>query len=1014
MQGCGIVILIILGGGAYLLAQKPYFQQRVEYFIKVRLEPQRHLLHGYLRLRYQNNSPDTLSGLYFHLWPNAYKRRGTPFDRQQRIAGKTRFYFATQAERGFMDSLAFQVDGQAVRPLPAHQGPKPAEGHSQALLRRAPDVVWLPFPKPLPSGQSCLIETPFRVRVPVTFSRMGRSKVQYAITQWYPKPAVYDRHGWHPLPYLDQGEYYSEWGRYEVEIEVPDNFIVAATGILQTPEEIERLRQREEATRTWIAQQSSKDTIRSLRIRRLLFLNLTLAGEAKTPPNLPAWASDTTVSPTYKVLRFTQDSVHDFAWFADPRYGIVSDTMELPNGHKVACVSVFHLPYYQAWQYTPQYIAEAIRKLSQSVGPYPYAHATAVEGGLEAGGGMEYPMITIIIPTTDTSTLRQIVVHEVGHNWFQGLLASNERLSPWQDEGVNTYYEKRILTESPTFTIDPSQRVRAAGAQSATNISLEIAAYHHLNADIALARPSHEHSPLSYALGVYQQTGTVLRSAVFAFTPERWDAAMQRYFQQWAFRHPYPEDWAESLEQEGLPGKGLLRYLRTDAEVDIRLRARRLSDTTYQIRLEEPKKYLPRPFWVEGVAVDKEEFILQDYRLPLDSSLTITVPKETRAFLVNPQLTLYERRVGNNFLYHRRLFPQWRNLRVALGAPLRLPQVHTTYLGLFPALGYNYRDGLIVGLGAYHGLFPKRIGEFHLLPMYSVLRRDLRGSVGFTLRAFPADSRIQLIELRLRSASFAGFWRTKASLEATLRRAYDRFGWRHILRLRTHHLAFQDLENRAYDWVSEGRPAYVALDWEARREEPILTLYGMLSVGHDLQGHARAEAEGRLMWRPLKQWRPWARVYAGWTAEGSPSYLQFRAAGFDPFGEAVLLDRFRESPARFLRQQMVETQGAARFSSDTLTAPALLAVNVEIPLPAFSFIALRADVGYLPSDGRSYWGLSVGLPVIRFRDRFIVGGYFPFLGDAFPDRRPESFQAILRRFVWSIQVPLDLRWALPW
>ncbi|MCX8111776.1 MAG: M1 family metallopeptidase [Bacteroidia bacterium] len=999
---------------AILTAQKPYFQQRVEYFIKVRLEPQRHLLHGYLRLRYQNNSPDSLLGVYFHLWPNAYKRPNTPFDRQQRIAGRTEFHYAKPADRGFMDSLAFRVDGQAVSPLPAHQGPKPAEGHSRALLRRAPDVAWLPFPKPLPPGQSCVIETPFRVKVPAIFSRMGRSKVQYSITQWYPKPAVYDYKGWHPLPYLDQGEFYSEWGRYEVEIEVPENFIVAATGVLQTPEEIERLRQREEATRAWIAQQPSDRMTSGAETRRILFFKLTFPGSAKTPSNLPAWASDTTISPSYKVLRFVQDSVHDFAWFADPRYGLVSDTIELPHGRKIACVSVFSLPYYQAWQYAPRYIAEAIQKLSQEVGPYPYAHATAVEGGLKAGGGMEYPMITVIIPTRDTNTLREIVIHEVGHNWFQGLLASNERLSPWQDEGINSYYEKRILTESATFTVDPSQMIRGLGARSASSMSLESAAYHHLNADIAPARPSHEQSSLSYALGVYLQTSTILRSAVFAFTPERWDAAMQRYFRQWAFRHPYPEDWAESLEQEGLPGQGLLRYLRTNAEVDIRLRARRLSDTTYQIRLEEPKKYLPRPFWIEGIAVDREEFVLQEYRLPLDSSLTIAVPRETKVLLVNPQLMLYERRVGNNFFYHRRLFSQWRNLRVVLGVPFRLPQVHTTHVGFFPAFGYNYRDGLLLGLGVYHGLFPKRIGEFHLLPMYSPLRQDLRGSVGLTLRAFPADSRIQLVELRLRSASFASFWRTKASLEATLRRAYDRLAWRHVLRLRSHHLASQDLESRAYSWINEGRPAYVALDWEARREEPVLTLYGMLSVGHDLQGHARAEAEGRLMWRPLKRWRPWARAYAGWTADDSPDYLRFRAAGYDPLGEAVLLDRFRESPTRFLRQQMVETQGAARFPSDTLTATTLFAGNVEIPLPVLSFIVLRTDVGYLPADNRSYWGLSIGLPVIHFRDRFIAGGYFPFLGDAFPNGRPESFQDILRRFVWSVQVPLDLRWALPW
>ncbi|MDW8058118.1 MAG: M1 family metallopeptidase [Bacteroidia bacterium] len=1001
-----------------LQAQRPYFQQRVEYFIRVRLEPAEHRLHGHLRLHYYNNSPDTLRGIYFHLWPNAYSRRGTAFDRQQRIGGKTRFYFSRPEERGFIDSLDFRVEGIPVKPLPATKGPAPAPGYSRAFLKHTPDVVWLPLPQPLVPGKKVEIETPFRVQVPITFSRMGRSGVQYSITQWYPKPAVYDTAGWHPLPYLDQGEFYSEWGRYEVEIEVPENFIVAATGVLQTEAEKLRLQERERLTREWLAQRETSPSAPSPSEKaprvRIRTPQSTRRQVSFILPSLPSWARDTSIASSYKKIRFVQDSIHDFAWFADPRYGIVSDTLTLPNGHRVACVGVFHLEYYQAWQYAPRYIAEAIQKLSQWVGPYPYAHATAVEGGLEAGGGMEYPMITVIIPTTDTSTLRQIVVHEVGHNWFQGLFASNERLHPWQDEGINSYYERRILTEDPTYQSDPSQVVRAIGPRSRTSIPVEKAFYHHLNADIAPAKASHEHSLISYGYGVYTQTSDILRAAVYAFTPERWDAAMRRYFQQGAFRHPSPESWAESLEQEGLPGRALLKYLRTDKEIDLRLRRKRLTETLYEVRVEEPTARLPRPFWIEAAALDKEEWRLKEYRLPLDSSVTVALPKETKLFLVNPQAFLYERRGGNNFFYTRRLFAGWRNVRFAVGAPIRFPQYYATHIGIFPAIGYNYRDGLLLGGGMFHGVFPKRVGEFHVLPMYSLLQQTLRGSAGITLRAFPADSRVQLVEVRLRTASFAGFWRSKASVEVTLRRRYDTFSGRTILRLRSHHLAFQDVESQHYTWINKGKPAYIAVDWERRWEDPIFTTASIGSVGYDLQGHSRVEVESRFYWKPFRKWHLWARSYAGWTAAGAPDYLLFRAAGFDPFGEVVLLDRFRESSNRFMRQQIPETQGGARLPVDTLRGHSLLAGSIEVSLPQFSFLVLRGDAGYFFDSQKAYWGVSLGVPVARFRDRLLVGGYFPLLGSAFQNHKPAALREVIQNFTWSINVPLDLRWALPW
>ncbi|MDW8236527.1 MAG: M1 family metallopeptidase [Bacteroidia bacterium] len=974
-------------------AQKSYFQQRVEYQIRVRLDPTRHELHGFLRLTYHNRSPDTLYGLYFHLWPNAYRDRRTAFAKQMRATYKRDFLYARPQERGWIDSLAFRVEGEPVRPLPAAQGPKPASGYSLELLRYAPDVVWVPLPKPLAPGHQTIIETPFRVRVPLCFSRMGRDQVQYQITQWYPKPAVYDAKGWHPLPYLDQGEFYSEWGRYEVEIEVPENFVVGATGVLQNEEERAWLRQREIETRTWLSQLPEGLTSR----------------ESKEFPPLPPWSRDGLPASSYKKLVFIQDSVHDFAWFADPRYEVLSDTITLPQGNRVACVALFRLEYGSVWRYAPQYIAEALQKLTSWVGAYPYAHATAVEGALQAGGGMEYPMITVISAGEDTSTLREVIVHEVGHNWFQGMLASNERLHPWLDEGMNTYYEQRMITGEERVSMELG--FRSGGLQrrlglGQADLNIVEAALHHLGLMQSLSLSAEKYSSVNYGLSVYQRTGSWLRWLSRQVSLSAWDEGMQHYYQQWAFRHPYPENWARAAEEKGIPGRAFLSVLYEEQPPNFRLRWRRLSDSLYEVRAELRKG---NPAWraFRLSAHAEGPYGKQEYLFRVDSASSVTLPAGTRRFVLNPEQLPFERKVSDNSFRPKGLFSGWRGIDWRI-LPLSYTGVERVGIGTLPAIGYNHRDGLMVGAFLNYGLFPKRTLEWHLLPLYSLPRREMRGSIGTTLRAFPTG-KVQLVEGRVRSAYFAGFWHTRVSIDLTLRKRYEVLSWRHVFRVRGYHLAFA--EEGGYRFRHIKAPAYAAIDWEARREELLWHIYGKASVGYAAGGTLRSEVEGEVLWRPLKRWYLWLRGYGGWVSENAPDYLLFRATGFDPFGEMVLLDRFRESASRLWRQQIPQTQGGWRAPVDTLKGSTLLAVNVEFPLRLFT---LRGDMGYLSSANQSYWGISVGLPVVKIRGRTVFAGYFPIAGSLYQGGRPRRFSEVWRGYTWTLAVPLDLRWAIPW
>ena len=199
----------------FLLSETDYFQQHVAYDISVELDDQEHTLAANEKIIYTNNSPDTLNFIWFHLWPNAYKNDSSALAKQFLRLGSTRFKYTKEKDRGYIDSLDFSVDGIDVD----------WEFHPEWI-----DVAKVTLPKPLLPNGIVTIETPFFVKLPKVISRLGHTGKHYEVTQWYPKPAVYDKNGWHPMPYLNMGEFYSEFGSFDVKITLPKNYRIMATG----------------------------------------------------------------------------------------------------------------------------------------------------------------------------------------------------------------------------------------------------------------------------------------------------------------------------------------------------------------------------------------------------------------------------------------------------------------------------------------------------------------------------------------------------------------------------------------------------------------------------------------------------------------------------------------------------------------------------------------------------------------------------------------------------------------
>lgn len=542
-----LLLLVIACTGTAVRSQATYWQQETNYIIDVQLDDQEHSLDGFLKLQYINNSPDTLTYIWFHLWPNAFKNDHTAFSEQLLLHRRTDFYFATREERGYINRLDFRISNTTLK----------TEDHPQYI-----DVLKVYLPAPLAPGAQTTITTPFHVKLPKNFSRGGHTGRAYQVTQWYPKPAVYDKKGWHPMPYLDQGEFYSEFGSFDVRITVPQDYVVAATGELQNEAEKNWMKGRKQDTeeKKNPASGSQHPVARARKpafgskkpvVKRTIAKNKApIKGKKNTAaPVQPEKGPVTQVAPApavpTKTLQFKQDRIHDFAWFADKRFVVNYDTIQLASGRTVEAWS-FYAPNDSMWKGSIKMIRDAVHFRSRLIGEYPYNVVSAVETNMSFDGGMEYPTITNIGPLKDSKTLDLVIEHEVGHNWFYGILASNERDHPWMDEGINSYYGNRYKGWKY-----PGHRKKnwITAKIPEDEESLALAAIAKEKKDQPVNTPAADFTEENYALVAYAKTAKWMKLMADSIGQERFDSCMQLYYQQWKFRHPAPEDFEQVMRQ---------------------------------------------------------------------------------------------------------------------------------------------------------------------------------------------------------------------------------------------------------------------------------------------------------------------------------------------------------------------------------------------------------------------------------------------------------------------------------
>ncbi len=690
-----------------------YFQQQVNYSIEVTLNDINHELNAYETVVYTNNSPDTLTFLLFHLWPNAYSNNNTALARQLfSLKGKEKLFDDPELN-GYIDSLDFKINCRLVK---------------WTLLPDFPDLCRITLNHALIPGETISITTPFHVKLPkgVT-SRLGHIGESYQVSQWYPKPAVYDRSGWNQMPYLDQGEFYSEFGSYEVNITLPDNYIVGATGDLQNAKESERLD-------SLAADTSWK--------KEFYF------GTPKFPPS----------SPQMKTLNYTGSQIHDFAWFADKRFHVLKGNVILPqSGRNITTWLMFTDKQASLWLDALPYVKSAILDFSGWIGDYPYNSFTAVQSSLNAGAGMEYPGLTVIGLAEDAYSLDEVLTHEIGHNWFYSALGYNERLFPYLDEGLTAAYERRYMTDkypgkklwevyfknrklAKFFHIEnmPVQRMPEIGwliqARSNTEQPLNL--------------PSPEYSEENYNILIYYKAAQGFNYLRAYLGDSVFDSVMHSYYLEWRYRHPGPDDLRASFES--LTGKDLGWFFddflgttkRTDYKV-IRFENQRL--------LVKNNGELALPVLIAGMTGDSVSF--KKWVDGFEGERWIELPAGNyKKIKIDPGHLSHELYRLNNNTATSGTFRKADPVRTQFYFTMEDPDKRS--LMYIPVVNWTRENGYMLGIALHNGfLIPKPV-EYFFMPFYTFKKPGIAGYGRVSYNIMPYNSIIRMVNFTLEGTQF--------------------------------------------------------------------------------------------------------------------------------------------------------------------------------------------------------------------------------------------------------------------
>lgn len=465
-----------------LMAQCDRWQQRITCDLTVDLDVRTHRFTGTERLVYRNNSPDTLRTVYFHLYFNAF-RPGSEMDVRSRTI--------KDPDERVGDRIAGLTPDQMgeLRCMDMLQDGRPVAG-----LEHLGTVLKVALARPILPGKSTTLAFAFKGQVPVQIRRSGRDNAEgiaYSMTQWYPKVAAYDHRGWHPDPYVGR-EFYGEWGDHTVTITLDSSYTVGATGVL---------------------------------------VNAAEVGHGYAPRTKAQKGMDGRLRWVFEAR-----NVHDFAWAADPDY--VHVTAQVPDGPMLHFLYEDKPELEAVWKELPAYMVRTFTFMKEHFGAYPYPQFTFAQGG---DGGMEYPNLTLITGRRKLGSLVGTSVHELIHNWYYGMLASDEGSYPWMDEGFTEYAGSEVMQHLFDTKGDP--HLDAYKGYFALAAEPEVHEPMSLHADHFTTNYAYGTTAYSKGEMFLHQLGTVIGDRTV-------HEGLKRYYEVCRFKHPEPVDVQRVMEKQ--------------------------------------------------------------------------------------------------------------------------------------------------------------------------------------------------------------------------------------------------------------------------------------------------------------------------------------------------------------------------------------------------------------------------------------------------------------------------------
>jgi len=483
-----------------------YWQNQADYVLDVALDDKTNIISGTATIIYTNNSPKALSSLWMQLEQNVFKKDS----------------------KGIQSGLFLykNPDEQVVDGGYEIEGIKLSGDNAGDIKYHIYDTrMQLELPQPLKTGQKLTFSIRYRYNFPVNYKNadflVNRTDILptkngniYAVAQWYPRMCVVDDvEGWNTLPYLGNGEFYLEYGNFEVNITVPSSYIVEGSGDLQNPEEVLTPVQ----LKRW---QLAKESSQPVQIRT--------AKEVTEVSSRPAKATCT--------WRFRMNNTRDFAWTASKAFVWEALSFPLFDGKKVMGSSLYPVESEKQnnWRRSSEYIKFTLQYFSEKWLPYPYNKAVNVASNLD---GMEYPGM-VFCSAKDTGNMYWAVVnHELGHTWFPMVVGSNERKYAWMDEGFNLFIDNMA---TKAFNKGEFRGYAEIDSPRDSLFSPQLLPI--------ISRPDAIPGTQVYTIQ-YQKVAYVLsllRNQILG--PERFDRAFRKYIRDWAYKHPTPWDFFRSMD----------------------------------------------------------------------------------------------------------------------------------------------------------------------------------------------------------------------------------------------------------------------------------------------------------------------------------------------------------------------------------------------------------------------------------------------------------------------------------